>query len=392
MPLSSDMYVPAFPQLTGDFHASASQVQLTLTAFMVGAALGYLLWGPLTDVVGRRRPLLVGTTCYTAASAACVLASNVYVFTGARFVQGTAAAAGSVIARAIVRDLHVGAAAARYFSRLLLVNGAAPILAPMIAGQMLRFTDWRAIFVVLAGIGVVMLCAASAGLPETLPRERRRTGGLVATGRAFRQLVGHRPFVAYTITQSMAGAAMFAYIGGSSFVLQGIYGVSPQAYGALFGLNAVGLVACAQVNAYLVKRAHPRTLLRVGRVVGLAGGMLLLASVLSDQLGLGGILTAFFLVLASQGFTIPNATALALADHPDAAGAGSALIGVASMLLAAIAAPLTGIAGSQTALPVALLILVCQMVSFFALVVVARGGPRRQPAPADVVEQSRIDA
>jgi MFS transporter, DHA1 family, multidrug resistance protein len=391
MPLSVDMYVPGLPRLTHDLHASASEVQLTLTGFMAGAALGQLLSGPLSDAVGRRRPLLVGTACYSAASLLCAFAPDVHIFTGLRVAQGVAGAAGAVISRAIVRDLHAGAAAARYFSRLMLVNGAAPVLAPVIGGQLLRFTSWRTIFVVLAGMGVVMFAAVAVGLGETLPPERRHGGGLGASARTIRRLIGDRPFAAYTLTQAAAAGAMFAYIGGSSFALQGIYGVSPATYGLLFGINALGLVTLSQVNAHLVRTIEPRRLLSLGCALGLAGGILLVVTVLGDA-GLGAALAAFFLVVSSLGFSVPNATALALSDHPEAAGTGAALMGVAAMLVGAIVVPLGGIAGRDTAVPLSILILVLEVMAFLALPVALRFRPARRPEPADVVELAHVDA
>jgi MFS transporter, DHA1 family, multidrug resistance protein len=391
MPLSVDMYVPGLPRLTHDFHASASSVQLTLTGFMVGAAVGQLLSGPFSDVVGRRRPLLIGTACYTGASLLCAFAPDVHVFTALRVAQGVFGAAGAVVSRAIVRDLFAGAAAARYFSRLMLVNGAAPVLAPVIGGQLLRFTSWQTVFVVLAGFGVVMFAAVAAGLRETLPPERRHGGGLAASGATFRRLLGDRPFVTYTLTQAAAAGAMFAYIGGSSFVLQGIYGVSAATYGLLFGINALGLVAFSQVNAHLVRTVEPRRLLSLGCALGLAGGLLLLVTVLGHA-GLWVALPAFFLVVSSLGFSVPNATALALSDHPEAAGTGAALMGVSAMLVGAVVVPLGGIAGRDTAVPVSIVILVLELVAFLALPIALRFRPSRRPEPADVVELAHVDA
>jgi DHA1 family bicyclomycin/chloramphenicol resistance-like MFS transporter len=392
LPLSIDMYVPGLPRLTHDFDTSASTVQLTLTAFMIGAALGQLLAGPLSDVVGRRRPLLAGTACYSAISLACAFAPDVHVFTVLRLAQGVTGAAGAVIARTIVRDLYTGAAASRYFSRLMLVNGLAPILAPVIGGQILRVTSWRAIFAVLAAIGVTMFFAALLGLRETLPRERRRHGGAGETGQTAIRLLRDRPFVGYAATQSAATAAMFAYIAGSSFVLQGIYGVSAATYGLLFGVNALGLVVCSQVNGHLVARHEPRALLGVGRLLGLFGGLLLLGVVLAGGIGLWGILPALFLVVSSQGFTGPNSMALALAPYPDAAGVGAALLGVSSMLLGAVVAPLVGIAGRDTAVPLAIVVCTLELGAFFALRLAGSSRPAQRPASAEVAEFASVDA
>jgi len=222
-PLSIDMYLPALPALSRDLRASAAQTQLTLSACLLGLALGQLLAGPLSDALGRRRPLLIGVAAYAVASLLCVLAPSVGVLILLRFVQGLAGAAGIVIARAIVRDLHAGLAAARYFSLLMLVNGLAPILAPIIGGQLLRLTSWRGVFGLLAAIGALLLLAVATGLRETLPRADRHVGGVPATLATFRQLAADRLFVAYALSSGLALAAMFAYISGSPFVLEGRY-------------------------------------------------------------------------------------------------------------------------------------------------------------------------
>src|SRR5947209_9366801 len=260
-PLSIDMYLPALPSLSRDFGTGASQVQLTLSACLLGLALGQAIAGPISDSLGRRRPLLAGLTAYALASLLCVVAPSVYALAGLRLLQGIAGAAGIVIARAIVRDLHSGVAAARFYSLLMLVNGLAPILAPIFGGLLLRFTSWRGVFIVLAIIGTLLLLAAATGLGETLPPERRRSGGVLATITTFRQLLANRPFMGYALSCGLAFAAMFAYIAGSPFVLQEIYGLSPQLFSVIFGTNALGLVIASQGNGRLVGRVPPERLL-----------------------------------------------------------------------------------------------------------------------------------
>src|SRR6266705_566720 len=191
-PLSIDMYLPALPSLSRDFGTGASQAQLTLSACLLGLALGQVIAGPISDALGRRRPLLVGLTAYALASLLCVVAPSVYVLVALRFIQGLAGAAGIVIARAVVRDLHSGEALARFFSLLMLVNGLAPILAPLFGGLLLRFTSWRGVFIVLAVIGALLLLAAATSLGETLPPDRRQSGGISATITTFRQLLANR--------------------------------------------------------------------------------------------------------------------------------------------------------------------------------------------------------
>src|SRR6266702_68425 len=249
-PLSIDMYLPALPSLSRDFGTGASPVQLTLSACLLGLALGQAIAGPISDSLGRRRPLYAGLAAYAAASALCVVAPSVTVLTGLRLVQGLGGAAGIVIARAIVRDLHSGVAAARFFSLLMLVTGLAPILAPILGGLLLRFTSWRGVFIVLAVIGTLLLLSAATSLGETLPPERRQSGGIRITLATFYRLLTNRSFIGYALPCGLAFAAMFAYISGSPFVLQTSYGISPQLFSIIFGTNAFGLVTAGLVNSW----------------------------------------------------------------------------------------------------------------------------------------------
>jgi DHA1 family bicyclomycin/chloramphenicol resistance-like MFS transporter len=354
-PLSLDMYLPGLPDLADDLGSSASAAQLTLTACMIGLAAGQLLAGPLSDGRGRRRPLLAGLALYALASALCALAPSIWVLIPLRLLQGAAGAFGIAISRAVVRDLHEGAAAARVYALLMLVNGLAPIVAPLLGGQLLGVTDWRGIFWLLALIGVGLLLVAWRLLPETLPPADRHGGGLTATTARFGTLLRDRAFVAVTLASGLSSAMMFCYIAGSPFVVQEIHGLSPQLFSLAFAFNALGIVLLAQLGGRLVGRHGPRALLRAGLLVGAAGALLLLLAVVLDA-GLALVLPAFFVMVASIGLTSPNAAALALADHPRAAGSASGLLGLAQFAIGGAAAPLVGIAGSGTALPLALVV------------------------------------
>lgn len=346
-PLSLDMYLPAFPTLARDLHAGASQVQLTITACLAGLALGQLVAGPLSDRFGRRPPLLAGVAAYGVASLLCALAPDVATLTGLRVVQGLAGSAGIVLARAVARDLHSGAALARFFALLMLVNGAAPILAPLLGAQVLTVTSWRGVFVLLAVIGAALWLAVLVVLPETLPVERRHTGGVVATVRTFGVLLHDRLFVGCALTAGFVLGAMFAYISGSSFVLQDVYGLSQQQFALVFGSNAAGLIAASQVSARRVRTVPPQRLLGAGVVVSVTGATGLLLAV---QLGAGlvGVLPSLFLVVTAVGLVGPNATALALADHPQVAGSASALLGLGQYAVGGLVAPLVGLAGEDS--------------------------------------------
>ena len=372
-PLSVDFYLPALPRLTSDYHASASAGQLTLTACVLGLAFGQLALGPLSDRFGRRPPLLAGLALYCAASLACAVAPSIWVLVLLRLVQGLSGAAGIVVARAVVRDLVSGVAAARLFSILMLVLGVVPIVAPLAGGELLRATSWRGLFVILAVVDAAILAATALWLRETLPPARRRSRGEASAG--FAALVRDRRFVSYAAVLGLAFAAMFSYIAGSSFVLQDVYRVSPQLYGGVFALNALGIVLCSLLNRRLVERVGPARMLQVGVVAGATAGAALLAVVLAGGVGLPGILPCLFVVVASIGFVIPNSTTLALADHPRSAGSASALLGASQFGLGAAAAPLVGLAGRGSATPMALAISL-----FGAAAVVAVAVARRAAA------------
>jgi DHA1 family bicyclomycin/chloramphenicol resistance-like MFS transporter len=359
-PVSMDTYLPGLPELSRDLGVSASAAQLALTACLVGLAGGQLIAGPLSDAFGRRRPLLIGLAAFTAASLLCAAAPDVWSLTAARLIQGAAGAAGIVIARAVARDVYSGTPLARFFSLLLIVNGLAPILAPVVGAQLLHVTDWRGVFVVLAGFGAILFVAVAVGLHETLAPERRQGGGMRSTLATFRRLLAERRFRGYVLSCGLVFAAMFAYIAGSPFVLQDIYDVSEQAFSAVFGVNAAGILALGALGARLVERVGPTRLFVAGlgqQAVGAAG---LLVAVLADA-GLAAVLVALFLVVSSIGLVLPNASALALADHPRTAGSASALLGLCQFLFGAIAAPLVGVGGTDTAVPMAVVIVACAL-------------------------------
>jgi len=350
-PLSTDMYLPALPALSRDLSASMAQTQLTLSAGILGLALGQVIAGPSSDARGRRGPLLIGLAAFALASLLCIIAPSVVALTALRFVQGVAGAAGIAIALAIVSDLYSGISQARVFSLLMLVTGLAPIVAPVIGSQLLAFTSWRGIFVTLALIGLVLLLAVAFGIGETLPPARRQRGGIAVSLRSFRDLLDNRSFVGYALSSGFAFAAAIVYISVAPFVLQHIYAVTPQRIGVLFGVNALGLVIVAQIGGRLVGRVSPRQLLIWGIAGTAIGGVALLAVVLSG-VGLVGILPSLFVLVASLGLVAPNAATLALADT-QTAGSAAALLGVLQFSIGALAAPLIGIGGAASAVPMA---------------------------------------
>jgi DHA1 family bicyclomycin/chloramphenicol resistance-like MFS transporter len=381
-PLSLDMYLPGLPAMAQDLGASTSAAQLTLTACLAGLAAGQLLIGPLSDTHGRRRPLLAGLLAYALASLLCALAPSILTLTLLRFVQGLAGAAGIVVARAVVRDVAEGDAAAKAFARLMLVSGLAPILAPTFGGQVLRVTDWRGVFCVLGAIGLVLAVATWRALPETHALGQRRTGGVRETTGVFGELLGDRTFTACALACGLSFAAMFAYIAGSPFVLQEVYDVSPQTFSVLFAVNAVGILLASQTSGYLVGRVPPRTLLILGvRTAAAGGAALVVVSVL--ELGLLPVLASLFLVVASIGLILPNASAIGMAGHPSTAGSASALLGLSQYVFGAVAAPLVGVAGLHHGVPMAVVIATAAIGSALALTLLpGRGTGLSVPAGA----------
>jgi DHA1 family bicyclomycin/chloramphenicol resistance-like MFS transporter len=350
-PLSTDMYLPALPALSQELGATMSQTQMTLSAGILGLSLGQVLAGPSSDALGRRRPLLAGIAAFALASLLCIIAPSAGALTILRFVQGVAGAAGIAIALAIVSDLYTGNTQARVFSLLILVSGLAPIAAPVIGSQLLRFTSWHGVFVALALIGVVLLLGVGFGLGETLPAARRQGGGVAASLRAFRALLTDRHFVGYALSSGFAFAAGIVYISVSPFILQSIYAVSTQQLGIVFGVNALGLVIMAQISGRLVGRVSPRALLAWGLAASAGGGIALLVVVLSG-IGLVAVLPALFVIVASLGLIAPNATTLAL-SNTRTAGSAAGVLGLLQFSIGALTAPLVGIGGTMTALPMA---------------------------------------
>ncbi|MFJ9036128.1 multidrug effflux MFS transporter [Streptomyces sp. NPDC102406] len=392
-PLSMDMYLPALPEVTGALHTSAATAQLTLTACLTGMALGQLVVGPMSDKWGRRRPLMAGLFVYVAATAICAFAPDAALLVAFRLLQGLAGAVGIVIARAVVRDLYDGVAMARFFSTLMLISGVAPIVAPLIGGQILRVTDWRGVFVVLTFIGIALTALVGRFLPETLPPERRHSGGTLEALRTMRSLLADRVFTGYMVAGGFAFAALFAYISASPFVIQEIYGASPQTFSLLFGLNSIGLIAVGQLNGkVLVGRVSLDKVLAVGlSLTVVAAAFLLLVATgtfgAPDDVGLAPVAAGLFVLMASMGLATPNTNALALLRTPHAAGSASALLGTSSFLIGAVASPLVGIAGEHTAVPMALVQLVCGLAAAVAFLALCRPWRHAAGATREVTER-----
>jgi DHA1 family bicyclomycin/chloramphenicol resistance-like MFS transporter len=345
-PLTIDMYLPALPTITGELHASAASVQLTLTGTLVGLALGQLLIGPLSDAYGRRLPLLIGIGVHVLASVFCVIAPNLAVLGTLRVLQGLGAAAASVVAMAVVRDLFDGLAAARIMSRLMLVIGVSPILAPTIGGAALTWTSWRGVFVVLTLIGVLIMTGTALFLPETLPRARRRNGGVFGTVRDYGRLFTDRVYVGLILVGGLSLAALLAYVSGSSFVLEDQFGLSEQEFAYVFAAGAVGLIGATQLNLRLLRRWAPLRILAGSLIAALVAAVVMAVLATTGAGGLLGVLIPLWLVLTAIGLAMPNAPALALSRHGEAAGTAAALLGAVQFGVGALVAPLVGVLGA----------------------------------------------
>jgi DHA1 family bicyclomycin/chloramphenicol resistance-like MFS transporter len=345
-PISMDLYLPVLPRLTNDLNTATSTAQLTVTACLFGLALGQLLAGPLSDRLGRRRPLLVGVVGYVVTSLLCAVSPSIGVLIAGRFVQGLAGGVGIVIAQAAGRDLYSGGRLMRYYGRLTVLAGLAAIVGPVLGGQLASFTDWRGFFLVLAVIGGLILVASLLWVRETLPVEGRATGGLMRTGRDMRRLLSDRLFVGAVLITGFAYAALFAYLSGATFVLQDIYNLSPQGYAFAFGLNSFGFMLFGFAAGRWSERWSETGTLLVGIAMCLAGagGVLLTATY---HLPLAAIVLSLFTMVSGAAVTTPPSTSLALAHYPDIAGTASSFLGVARFAVGGFAAPLVGLGGSS---------------------------------------------
>jgi DHA1 family bicyclomycin/chloramphenicol resistance-like MFS transporter len=344
-PLTVDTYLPALPSITRDLQTTSAAVGLTLTGTLIGFALGQILVGPLSDTFGRRRPLLIGAGLHILASLLCAIAPNIVALSAFRILQGIAASGAAVVALAIVRDVANGRTFVVMMSRLLLVMGAAPVLAPTLGSQLLRWTQWRGVFVTLAGIAALLLVFAAWGLHETLPPSRRLRGGVRGNLTAYGVLLRDRTFVGLALVAGLSMSAIFGYVGGSPFVMQEQYGLNVQQFGLVFGAGSFWLICGTQLNPRLVARWTSARVLGATLAVGAtAGGAMVLVADTRFG-GLVGLLVPLWVVLGSIGVALPNSPALALNGHGDTAGTAAALLGATQFGVAGLVGPIYGVLG-----------------------------------------------
>ncbi|QLD11161.1 multidrug effflux MFS transporter [Microbacterium oleivorans] len=378
-PFTIDLYLPAFPALEADFQTTAAAIQLTLTGTMVGFALGQLVVGPLSDKLGRRVPLLCVTALHVLASTAAAIAPTLELLSAARVFMGIGAAAGGVVAMAIVRDLFGGRRLVVMLSRLALVSGVAPVAAPLIGSGLLVVMPWRGIFVVLAAYGAVMLIASLFLVPETLPKARRTDSGSATVWQRYRSVLSDRIFIGVLIIGGMTFSGLFSYLSSSSFLFQQTYGFDPQQYGVLFAVNSLGVVLGVQTASRLAARFGPQWVMAVSTAVLVVAGA---AIIVTDQLGLGlwGTVVPLFFFITACGFTFPCVQVLALDRHGRAAGTAASLIGAVNFGVAGFISPLAAWIsgdGGITATTMASVMAGCAVVAVLSLWLVVR--PRTVP-------------
>ncbi|GFG54695.1 Bcr/CflA family efflux MFS transporter [Mycolicibacterium agri] len=379
-PLTIDMYLPALPKIADDLSVSSSIVQLTLTGTLLGLALGQLIVGPLSDSLGRRRPLMAGIVVHMAASVVCMLASNVAVLGSARVLQGIGAAASMVVAIAVVSDLFAGSAAATVLSRLMLVLGVAPVVAPSLGAAVLLRGSWHWVFTALVVLAGLLLLVAAFALPETLAPTHRRPLQVRGIATTYVELLRDSRFVILVLVAALGMSGLFAYIAGASFVLQGIYGLDQQAFALVFGAGAVALIGATQFNVVLLKRFTPQSITLWALAAALLAGGVFVALAVAEVGGLAGFVVPVWAILAAMGLVIPNAPAIALSRHPDAGGTAAALLGAAQFGLGAAVAPLVGVLGNDE-LALAAVMAVSALVALLALLAVGTSTDTDETVP-----------
>lgn len=371
IPFTIDMYLPAFPMIANVFETTASSVQLSLTATLLGLAVGQVVAGALSDMHGRRKPLIISLSLYALASAACMFAPNITLFVVLRFAQGLAASAGLVISRAIVRDVSSGAELTRLFALLMVVNNLVPLLAPSVGSGILLFADWRGVFLILTILGVVLFLITTFRLPESLPVEKRVPSNLKATFSNFLAILKNRQFTGYALAQGFLIGGVFAYVSGTPFIYQNIYDVSPQAFSLLFGMNGIGLLVGSYAVGRFTNILSEKRFLEIALYTATIAGLILLI-VVSVEGPLWAVVAPIFVFVTSIGVVGTASFTLAMESQSHVAGSASALLGLLPFILGAMSAPLVGIAGEETAVPMGLTIFLMCLIALLAYLLLAK--------------------
>ena len=390
-PLTIDMYLPALPKIADDLSVSSSVAQLTLTGTLAGLALGQLIVGPLSDSLGRRRPLMAGIVLHMLASLVCLFAPNIAVLGVARGLQGMGAAAAMVVAIAVVGDLYADSVAATVMSRLMLVLGVAPVVAPSLGAAVLLKASWHWVFAALVVLAGGLLLLAALALPETLPASHRRPLKVRSIAATYVEVIRDVRFVMLVLVAALAMSGLFAYIAGASFVLQGHYGLDQQAFALVFGAGAVALIGATQFNVVLLRRFAPQSIVVWALVAASLAGVVFVGLSYEHIGGLPGFVVPIWAILAAMGLVIPNAPAVALSRHPDAAGTAAALLGAAQFGFGAAVAPLVGVLGNNE-IALALVMTAGMVIALLALLAVACRPPKQRTTSPATPSRNQPDA
>lgn len=377
-PLNIDMYLPSFPGITRDLETSATLVQMSLTACLLGLALGQLIIGPISDAKGRRKPLLISTFLFALASILCALAPNITVLIAARFLQGFTASAGVVLSRAVVRDVFSGKALTKFFALLMVINAVAPMIAPIIGGAILsfEFASWRSIFYALAFIGFFIVLVAGLKLKETLPVEQRVPSSIGASLKTMGSLMTDRSFIGYALVVGIIHGGSFAYVSGTPFVYQDIYGVSPQTFSILFGINGLAII----LGSYIIGRfsgiIKEKNLLKIAVLVSLiATSVLLIMTIIEGPLA--SLVISIFVYMITIGMILTSTFTLGMAKQGHRAGSASAILGMMSLLLGAFFSPLAGI-NEASAVPMGAILFITSLIGVIIYFVLIQKEPSEQ--------------
>lgn len=364
-PLATDLYLPALPIMPGELNTTASNIQMTIGIMTFGVALGQLFGGPISDTMGRKLPLIVGNLLCVISGIICAFAPSIKILLLGRFLQGLTGSVGVVIAKAIARDFASGQELTKLFALLMMVNGLAPVLAPLIGGQLLLFTTWRVIFVILAVFSAILL-AGSLLFRESLPKEKRVTGGIGVAVKNYLTLIKDKPFLGQTLIQLFAFGGFFAYISGSSFIYQNIFNLSAQEFSYLFGINSCGIVLASAISSRVSNVITAKQLLTFSLWQLTIGSLLFLIAMIFEW-SLIPVTTILFFTVCTVSLFGSASFSMAMTNYGKMAGSASAILGFASMFAAGIVSPLVGIGGDHTGIPMGITMLVCAVLSLLCL-------------------------
>ncbi len=369
-PLNIDMYLPSFPGIANDLGTSPSLVQVSLTACLLGLAIGQVIIGPISDARGRKKPLLISISLFVASSLFCAMAPNITVLIAARFLQGFTASAGVVLSRAVVRDVFSGRELTKFFSLLMVINAVAPMIAPMSGGAilLLPFASWHTIFFFLGILGILIVIVVAMKLKETLPPDKRMPSSIGASVRTMGSLLKDRSFIGYAVIVGFVHGGSFAYVSGTPFIYQEIYGVSPQVFSVLFGINGLAIITGSFIIGRFGGIIHERNLLKAAVIIAVsATSILLIMTIIEGPLVI--IVILIFIYMTTMGMTITSTFTLGMAQQGHRAGSASAVLGMLPLLLGALFSPLAGI-NESSAVPMGVILFSTSLtgcIAFFKL-------------------------